>query len=381
MKRFIALLITLVLALSSCSALAMANYLDLYSELSKFASDEQYDELINAVTNLKAEHPLIMSDEWEEKIIDAAVQARDAFRPEFNTEYDPFEDITLKWFGDHKSASPDDQCVILGNSDGLILSFCLPVTSWIYIDDYTILANGNIRFSSTVDNWDAKYFDGQTCETFHIKIDYLMKNIDVDQYDSVAIRFYGKNHDDHYDFFMDEELLGYFRQVTADTVTSSDVIHVIWDWTKAIDDIVDESIMPAFASRLISNNPVQIYPKDIPTSVFWKMDQDLGDDVLSGKWRYSKGHVFFFPCRIESVNISTEEGTYSFWGVQVLSEYGKVRRFASILIPINHPVDNHPAENDIVLVAATYSQHGTWGPIFFLGYEEDVIKEAKDFSQ
>lgn len=381
MKRFVAILITLILALSSCSALAMATYLDLYTELSKYAPEGQYDELITAVSNMKAEHPLLMSDEWEEKIISTAVQARDAFQPEFNTEYDPFADITLKWFGDHKAASPEDQCVILDNADGLILSFCLPVTPWIYIDDYTILVNGDTRFSSTVDNWDAKHFDGQACETFYIRIDYLMKHIDVDQYDSVAIRFYGKNHDDHVDFLMDEELLGYFRQVTADTVTPSDVNSVIWDWMKSIEDIVDETVMPSFAARMIRKNPVQIYPGNIPTSVYWQLDKTLSEDILNGKWSYAKGHVFLFPCRINSVNTSTEDGTYSYWDVQVLSEYGQFLRYASILIPINHPVENPPAADEVVLVVATYSQHGRWGPIFFLGYEDDVIEEAKSFTQ
>lgn len=381
MKRFVAILITLILALSSCSALAMATYLDLYTELSKYAPEGQYDELITAVSNMKAEHPLLMSDEWEEKIVSTAVQARDALQPEFNTEYDPFADVTLKWFGDHKAASPEDQCVILDNADGLILSFCLPVTPWIYIDDYTILVNGDTRFSSTVDNWDAKHFDGQACETFYIRIDYLMKHIDVDQYDSVAIRFYGKNHDDHVDFLMDEELLGYFRQVTADTVKPSDVNGVIWDWMISIDDIVDESIMPAFASRMIKNNPVPIYPENIETKDYWIMQDEIRDDLLSGKWTWYQGDVFFFPVQIESVNISTEEGSYSYWSVAVLSEYGTRRRSASILIPVNHPVDNPPAEGDTVLVAATYSQHGRWGPIFFLGYEDDVIEEAKSFTQ
>lgn len=381
MKKIAAIIMVLMLIPSSCFAIGMLNYLDQYSNFSALVDAGQYDELIQSVRSFKTDHPLLMTDEWENKIADAAVQARDAFVPAFTVEYDPFEDIELKWFADHKQPSPDDPCVIQDGTNGLILNFCIPVDFYININDYICLVNGSERFNSTVDNWDARLIGLQKCETFYIGIEYLAKQFDVEQYDSIAFRFYGDNHDDSVDLTLDEETVGYFRQVTADTVTASDVKDVLWAWAKDIDDIVDETMIPAFASRMMKNNPVPIYPSDIPTSVYWTMEKDLTDDILSGKWNYVKGRVFFFPCEIESVNVSSEEGTYSYWGVYIRSEYGQVRRFASILIPVNHPLENHPAKGDVVLVAATYSQKGTWGPIFFLGYEEDVIKEAKAFTQ
>lgn len=381
MKKIAVVILLLMMIPSCCFARGMLNYLDQESAFSKLADSGQYDDLIQAVRAFKNEHPLLMPDEWEKKISEAAIQARDAFVPEFNTEYDPFEDVELKWFADHKNPNPEDQCVIQDGTNGLILSFCIPVDSYIRIEDYICLVNGSERFSSTVDNWDARLFDLQKCETFYIGIDYLASQFNVEQFDSIAFRFYGDNHDDHVDLTLDDETVGYFRQVTADTVTASDVKNVIWEWAKAVDEIEDDTIMPAFASRMISSNPVPIYPHDIPTSVYWNMERELTDDILLGKWNYVKGRVFFFPCRIESVNVSEEEGTYSFWGVQILSEYGMDRRFASILIPINHPLENHPSVGDVVLVAAAFSQKGTWGPIFFLGYEDDVCKEAKSFTQ
>lgn len=382
MKRFIAMLLFFVLLVFTFPACAMLKYLDQEDEFRKMADEEKYDELIQAVKGFQQEHPLLMSDEWIEKISDVAIRARDAFVPEFNSEYDPFEDIELKWFGDHKVAGPDDPCVILDGTSGLVMSFCIPVDSWIYVDEFTALINGSERLQANVENWDNKIIDHQEYETFYVDIGYFNStNVEAENYDSLAFRFYGRNKDEHVDIYIDEETMGYFKQVTAETVTSGDVKQVIWNWAQAVDDIVDETIIPAFAARMMKNNPVPIYPADIQTADFWKFKEDLRDDVLSGKWIYAKGDVFFFPCQIERVNISEEEGTYSHWSVYILSEYGKVRSFASILIPVNHPLENHPEKDDIVLVAATYSQKGNWGPIFFLGYEDDVIEEASTFSQ
>ena len=384
MKRFFAILIALLMVVSSCQAISMLKYLDQGQVFYDILNEERYDDFIQAVKDFQTEHPSLMPDEWLEKFTDMAIQARDAFVPDFNTEYDPFEDLELKWFGDHKAATPEDPYVILDGTSGLIMSFCLPVDSWVYYKEFVALINGSERLTGDVENWDNKIVDHQEYETFYVDLGiFNSKNVEAEQYDSLAFRFYGKNKDEHVDIFINDETMGYFRQVTAETVTAQDVKDLIYPWEKAIDDIVDETIIPAAATRMMKNNPDPIYPATIQTADFWKLQDSLSKEVAQGKRDYGYGLFYFFPCEITAIHTPDSNDPYTYWSVNIYEEYGRFLAAGTIILDYALTQEGWlPDEKQVgdrVMVAAAYAGRGTWTTVFILGFDDEAKSIARTF--
>lgn len=382
MKRFLALFLCLILMVP-CASAGMLKYLDQYNDFWQLCSKDTYNELIDSVRKFKTEHPLLMSDEWEERIISTAEQARDAFVPDYNTEYDPFENIELKWFGDHKEASPEDPCVILDGSNGLILSFCLPVKSWIYVQECTALINGTERLSPKIRNLDFKVSDLKEYETFYINVSDISDKTEAKQFDSVAFRFYGKNKDDHVDVTMDEETLGYFRQVTTPVVTDSDVKDVLWEWANSIDEIMDDTIIPAFATRVIRDHDYPIYPSNLEIKDYWSFSDDLRDEYLSGEYSWGVWSTYFFPFTIEEIHEPSEKDPHLYWDGIILTEGGLYRRQAIIIL--DHAITQEgwiaeqPAVGDTIIVAASLAGLKSFRAVFYLGYDKETKKLVHAF--
>ena len=375
MKRVFIFVLAILLVFSSISpGFAMLRYLDQWQELQSILMHGTYDELLEKVKRLNEEHPLLMTNEWQEKIVNLINQAKNAFVPEYNSEYDPFENKTYYWFADHRKATAEDNCVIIIGNDGLVMSFYFPVEKWINTKEYTALINETDRVSGKVNNSVYSSENGQRYETFYIDFSDF-KSDTLFNASSIAIRFYGKNRDDHFDFSLNEETIGYIHQVTTPSIGDEEIKELLWQWAESID----------YATRILRNNNGVIFPENIEIKDYYTFQDDMRKDVVNvtDLGLIYRGRTFFFPCRIKETHDSDSFNIYAYWDVEILDDYGFKRTTGTIIVDNEFLKDgwivNSPNNGDTVIIAATFV--GTlphyFRPVFILGYGEDITKIAK----
>lgn len=383
MKRIVCAIMCLLMLISfSYPAFASgAQYRYQQSELMVALRDGGFDGFIEAVKKLKEEHPLLISNEWEMKLTSLAEYGKQ-FQLEMNSEYDLFNDYNFSWFGDHKNANADDPCVIVDQNGGFQLKFYFPLKGWIRIKKYTAVVNNSIRINNDVSNVRRdRVTGGAYYESFSIPLSSLLtySTKNIEQFDSVAFRFYGAYDEDYVDYFMDSDEIKQINMIFGNDRSRSQLNTATLEWMMAVDSIKDYSIPPAdFVIFLKKNYP--IFPVGTTaeymhntTTVKEGIESSLNDD------KFTTGGVYFLPCVVEEITEPSEATPQRAWLVKLKSQYdnppGKYDQQYRIVV--DHAiemgwVDEEPSPGDEVILFATFFGYGKASRknVFYLGDDE-----------
>lgn len=383
MKRILCAIVCLfMLILYSSPAFASGSqYRYQQSALMVALRDEGFDGFIEAVKKLREEHPLLVNDEWEGKLISLAEQGKQ-FQYEMNSEYDLFDDYNISWFGDHKNATADDQCVIVDQKGGFQLKFYFPMNEWIRIKKYTAVVNKEARINHDVSNVRRDRTSGGTYyESFSIPLSNLhsYSTNDIERFDSIAFRFYGSYDEDYVDYYLDIEELNQINMIFGNERVRSLINTTTLEWMKAIDSVKDYSIPPAdFVIFLKKNYP--IFPigttaeyMHSTTTMKEGIESSLNDD------KFTPGGVYFLPCVVEEITEPSEATPQRAWLVRLKSQYDNPpgQWDQQYRIVVDHAiemgwVDEEPAPGDEVILFATFFGYGSSSRkyVFYLGNDE-----------
>jgi len=379
MKRFAVILaILLAVCLSANAAPLRYRYqqADLLVALKDGAS-----ALAEAVEQLHAEHPLIMTDEWAAKLT-AQADALNVTALDLNTEYDIFEDKTTSWFGDHKAASLDDVCVIFPGR----IDFVLPVEKYIGIQRCIAVVNENVRVRADIKDGDHGYEGAQKYERFSLSTG-LFDTKDIDRISSVVIRFYGRNDSDTVDYALDDEEVLHLDQVMQNKKANKAAETMIREWASAVDSIEDLTIPPESFTIFLKND-YPIFPENTKTEDLHQL-ANIGTNALEDtleRGKFIPGEVYFLPGTVEKINEPTEASPRRTWDVQLKRSYN-TQGHTSVRLIVDHALEQdwiteEPEAGDEIIVIATYAGYGfpSFMNEFYVGhddYVDSLIQKAK----
>jgi len=371
MKRFAVILaILLAVCLSANAAPLRYRYqqADLLVALRDGAS-----ALAEAVEQLHAEHPLIMTDEWAAKLT-AQADALNVTALDLNTEYDIFEDKTTSWFGDHKAASLDDVCVVFPGR----IDFVLPVEKYIGIQHCIAVVNENVRVRADIKDGDHGYEGAQKYERFSLSTG-LFDTKDIDRISSVVIRFYGRNDSDTVDYALDDEEVLHLDQVVQNKKANKAAEALIREWARAVDDIDDFSFPPESFTIFLKND-YPIFPENTKTEDLHQV-ANIGTNALEEtleRCRFIPGEVYFLPGTVERINEPTEASPRRTWEIRLKQSYNTQGQI-SVLVIVDYAeeqgwITEEPKVGDEIIVIGTYAGFGvpSFMNKFYVGHDEYI---------
>jgi len=393
MKRIVSSILccVLLMAYSWQAFAAGAKYRYQRTELYVALNDGGYDSFIEAVKKLKAEHPLLMSDEWEEKFIAQAEYGK-KFQIDMNSEYDLFNDYHISWFGDHRNATAEDQCVIVDQDGGFHLKFFFSMAQWIRIKKYTVVLNKEYRISNDLkDVRKDRTSTGEYYESFSIPLSSLntYSTRDIEQIDNIAFRFYGAYDDDYVDYYLDSEELYEVNMILGANKAREKLNAMTFEWLDSVENVNDYSIPPADFVIFLKND-YPIYPSQTTVEDLNRLENADGRvfERIYKENKFTPGKVYFLPCVIEDITAPSQYTPQTAWEVKLKSQYNTIPNYGvSARIIIDHAIDmgwidKEPQIGDEIIVVATYCGRGSvsFKEIFYLGDDQYTLDIANSFS-
>ena len=386
MKRIFLLVFFTVMSLYYVNISAVSEYNYRFQEryFCELANEYRYDDLSKIISDYHTNHNKIMPDVWANRLLNAIALAKNDVISDMHSEYDPFEDKNLIWFGNHKTVGPDDPYAIF-DGKSFVMRFCIPVDAYIRIKEYTALVNESLRLSGLISNWSVKYIDNMRYEYFEVNLLNIKLDIEqagVNELDSLAFRFYGRNENDHIDLFINQETTDFLNRYLRQLKSNRNLQDMFWDWMKDVNLKIDSTIIPAWAKTIIGDGSIAVYPDNIRTADYWKYMELEDSSIKSLNESSNIGKVYFFRCKINRINKKSSTSNF-YWFADSLDAIGKYVTSVSIILDYAVEAKGFPAEQyeigDEIVVAAAYAGIDTLNrKLFILGNDAEAVLIAQN---